>query len=81
MDAMVDCIATAPHTKNDAYSQKTNKITFWEPFPNLYKIIQKSSIKGDSNQPVRQHFFDGLRHCITEIIHHGFISKKVLSQT
>jgi hypothetical protein len=28
MDAMVDCIATAPHTKNDAYSQKTNKITF-----------------------------------------------------
>jgi hypothetical protein len=28
MDAMVDCIATAPHTKNDAYSRKTNKITF-----------------------------------------------------
>jgi hypothetical protein len=86
LDAMVDCVATAPHTKNDAYSKKNNKMAFVrsgmlssesEPCPNLYKIMQKSSIKWDSNQLLRQQFLDALPQCITEIIHHGFISEKV----
>jgi hypothetical protein len=66
LDAMVDCIATTPHTKNDVYSKKTSKIASMmsgilssarDPCPNLYKIVQQSSVKWDSNQPLRHHFW------------------------
>jgi hypothetical protein len=39
--------------------------------------MQKHSIKRDSNQLLRRQFLDDLHDCITEIIHHGFISENV----